>query len=269
MKYTPTLNGDLIVADYLDQIKEAANQGSFKSLVLFGSYGRGEGAIIEGKPRNDFDLLLVDGNDRCKRALADLDIDCEVEVHALTSDMVKEAEPTQQWWEIKYSSQLLDGKPLHLPAWEAYEIPYADALNSLNRRCVSMLIGKHELMKEEPDYRKAAEQAIKMIIAVGDAMLIKRGKFHPSYAHRSLMLMQDEVGDLYQVAVAVKIYGQPELNPDQVWQLWMDARRIFRKYITINQLNVELANVLLSISDRTSKEQLEQVIKELGGERWL
>lgn len=269
MKYTPSIDGDLIISRYLGKIKKAANKGKFRSLVLFGSYGKGEGVIIDGKPRNDFDILLVGGDDKCQQALAELDLGCEVEVHAFDHKQVKKAEPTQQWWEIKYGSQLLDGKPLHLPAWEAYEIPYSDAINSLNKRCISMLIGKHEMMKDEPDWRKAAEQAIKMVIAIGDAMLIKRGKFHPSYAHRSLMLIQDQIGDLYQIAVSVKIRNLPELDPDQVWRLWHDARKSFSTYVTNNKLEVELAPILFGVTDRTTKEELVEVITELGAERWI
>jgi len=267
MRYTPFPEGDKIVQKDTEKIIKAARKGKFESLVLYGAYGKGEGCIYEGKPRNDYDLLLVGGDRKTKRAIERVKTAVENEVFAVDSlDGVK---CSQQWYEVKYGSILLAGKPLELPDWQPWDIPFEDAVASINKRCVSMILGKHEMMKDEPDWRKAVEQVCKGIISIGDAILIRRGEFHPKYSMRALMLSVDEIGKLYQEAVAIKIYNRPELNPDQIWQFWNITRDTMRKFILDNRLNVPMSEYLFAIDERTKKEQLEELLKAVGAERWL
>lgn len=269
MKYATTPGGDEIVRRDLKVIKAAAKQGEFTSLVLFGAFGKGEGLVWEKKPRNDYDILIVDPDEKAMKALSQLELGCIVEVHRVTSKELKEAKPTQFWFEIAHASTLLAGKPLLLPNWKPWEIPYQDAITSLNKRCISMLVGKYEMGKENADLRKVLEQIDKAIIALGDAMLIKRGQFHPKYSMRSLMLSSDEISGLYQLAVSTKILGFPDLARDQIWDMWHRTRQIMREYITFNQINVSFSEILFSVTDRTTQEELKESLTRLGAERWI
>jgi len=259
-----------MLKDDIIKIKEAAGEGEFQSLVLFGAYGKDEGYLVDDRPSNDLDILVVDGNKQTISRLRSLRASLPLDILAVSQADLKDITPTQMWWEIKYGSKLLSGWDLELPNWNPWDIPYWDAIMSLDRRCLSMILGKYELMQDKPDYRKVTEQICKMVIALGDAVLIKRGQFHHLLARRSLMLCQDEINSTYQLAVSMKVTGWPEMNPDQLWHLWHETSKRFRNYVTINQLNVPKADALLSITDRTTAEELKEMFTGLGGEeKWL
>lgn len=267
MIFTPTIEGDAIVAQDIEKMKEVA-EGRCDSLILFGSYGKGEGAIINGKPTNDYDLLIINPHDQGVAR------DLRKAVPLAECHLVNDGDdvfPSQQWWEIKYGSHVLLGKPLELPLWQPYHILLKDALRSLERRSVSLLVGKHEMMKDEPDYRKVIEQICKAIIAIGDAHLIKRGEFHPKYSMRALMLEGENIAELYQLAVSLKIFDRPDLNPDEIWRLWQTTRDLYRKYCTRNRVTSDAVEIVLSWNETMKREELEEVLFEKFNveRRWL
>jgi len=51
MSYTVLPEGNLVISKDMDRVREVL-KGTNVTAVLFGSYGRGEGAFIDGKPRN-------------------------------------------------------------------------------------------------------------------------------------------------------------------------------------------------------------------------
>jgi len=268
MRYTVLPEGNRIVQEDVDKIRKALGVSN-TTAVLFGSYGRGEGAFINGKPRNDYDLYLNSFEPEIVAELNKLQLATYLEVHQGYLTNTKAVACTQQWYEIKHGSHLLNGKPLELPDWQPYEIPYADAVNSLNRRSTSMILARYEMMKEEPDYRKATEQIAKGIIALGDAQLIKRGEFHHLYTVRALMLIPDEIGRLYQTAISMKLLNEPKLNPDELWQVWTEVRARYRQYIVENSLNVPNGELLINITERHDRETLKKVLVGIGAEKWL
>jgi hypothetical protein len=266
--YTVIPEGNKVVKQDIDEIKKVLSKTNLTA-ILFGSYGRGEGAFIDGKPRNDYDLFLNSSWHEIELDLKKLQLTTLLEVHQQEITNPNNVQCTQQWYEIKYGSKLINGKPLNLPQWQPYEIPYSDAVNSLNRRATSMIVGKYEMMKDNPDYRKVAEQIVKGIIALGDAQLIKRGEFHHLYTVRSLMLIPDEIGRLYQTAVSIKLLNQPQLNPDELWQLWEETRARYRQYVIDNQLKLPNGELLIAINERHDKKTIKKVLIELGAEKWL
>lgn len=253
----------------LKQIIRACEKGKVKTCVLFGAYGKGEGALIDGKPVNDLDIVLVDADKNVQKAFSGITTSVPLDVVLVSSKDLIDIIPTQMWWEIRYGSILLHGEPLKLPNWKAWEIPFWDAVMSLDKRCVSMLIAKHEIMKKQPDFKKALTQIGKAVIALGDALLIKRGRFDHRYSVRSLMLMFDDIATDYRVAVSHKIFREPDLTPDEIWQLWMRTVKNLRTYITDNELVVPKLDLLLAINETTTKEEIAETIKKLGGERWI
>lgn len=255
-----------IVEEDMKMIAHAMQGETFDSLVLFGAFGKGEGCVIDGIPRNDYDLLIVRPSQHAIETLSKIPVKTMVEI-MVVMDTPKDC--TQQWYEIKYGSHLIAGKPLMLPDWKPYDIPFQDAVNSLEKRAISMILGKYEMMKERPEWRKVVEQICKGIIAVGDAQLIRRGDFHPSYAMRSIMLMDDEVGKMYQLAVAMKTRNFPEPDQDQIWELWNSTRSLMRTYMIENRIGSEVAELLFAINERHSQDQLKQVLIQLGAEKWL
>ncbi len=269
MKYAITKEGDQIVEEDIQKIIDACAGEDFKSLVLYGAFGRGEGCVLNGKPRNDYDLLLVGGSKELEDKITNIATGCVNEVWRIDGWNRKNV-CTQKRYEVKYGSQLLAGEPLDLPDWEAYEIPFEDAMESLGNRAVSLILGKYEMMKDEPDWRKCIEQIAKGIIAVGDAVLIRRGEFHPKYTVRSHMLIADEIGDLYRLAVSIKLLNHPEFTTDEIWELWRQARGAMRKFMAEQNVITPKAKILFSITERHDREMLKDLLEELEvEERWL
>jgi hypothetical protein len=266
-KYSQIADADGVVSKHMEKLVSAIEGKEFESLVLYGSYGKGEGGFVNGSPVNDYDILLVGGDVRLEADLRSTDVPIEVEV--LHVDSVKDWPCSQQSYEIKYGSQLLAGKPLELPDWKEYDIPYADALESLNKRVLSMLVGKYEMMKEEPDYYKVQTQIGKMILALGDAVLLKRGVFNPSYRSRLLMLGEDNIVPYYAVAVSHKLFGIPNYDPDGVWNLWNITKELFRQYVVENQANLDYGEMLINFDERITPETLKSLLEVLGAGDWL
>lgn len=253
-----------------DDLKAIIKAGrDAETIALFGSYAKGEGYLLNGNPVNDLDLIVVGGSQKQLDALGKVKTSVPLDIILITPDELQLVQPTQMWWEIAYANETLFGKPLELPKWAPWEIPYTDAVASLNKRIVSLIIGKHELMKPNPDLVKVRSQIGKMIIALGDALLIKRGQFDHRYAIRSHMLMHDDIGDLYRLAVSWKVLNWPETDPDQLWQLWQIAKNRTKDYITRNEIYVPNLDPLLEVTETATIEQVAEFIKLLGAEKWL
>lgn len=267
MNYTLTLAGDNIVQKQLDMILPPLIEQGPKTVLLFGSYGKGEGAIINGRPSNDLDLLVISEVPINVDYLKDLSLDTYPEIHL--TDGIDFSVCTQQLYEMAYGSILLHGEPVAWPAWEAYDIPFSDAVNSIDRRIVSLLVGKHEMFKEAPNYRKITEQIAKAIIAIGDATLIRTGQFHPSYFTRAIMLEVYPAGELYQMAVSLKVLDTPKLNPDQLWTLWNTTKSMVREYCMENSIRPSLLDMLLRTDDDIDEKELHDTLVSLGAEAWL
>lgn len=255
--------------DDLKAIIGACVRDEHRSVALFGSYAKGEGYLLEGKPVNDLDLVVVDAKERQKARFTAITTSVPLDIIYITSQELEQMPPTQMWWEISYANQLISGEPLNLPKWSPWVIPYWDAIESLNKRIVSLIIGKHEMMKDNPDWLKVRTQIGKMIIALGDAVLIKRGQFDHRYAVRSHMLMYDDIGNLYRLAVSWKLLDWPETDPDQLWSIWGDVKQRTQDYITHNQIKVVNMDALLEVTENTTQEEVATIIKYLGGEKWL
>lgn len=253
----------------LQMITLASQAGKVKSIVLFGAYGKDEGNISDGKADNDIDIVVVSPDEKVLKYLRGLKTSVPVDIILMTEDDMKMVEPSQMWWEIRYGSILLVGEPIKLPNWKSWEIPFADAVASINKRCISMLIGKHEMMKKQADWNKVMSQIGKGIIAIGDATLIRRGRFDHRYAIRNLMLMHDAIYSDYSIAVSHKILHEPEMTPDQLWQMWGRTVLNLRNYVTENELKVPNLDPLIGINETTTQEEIAEVIKQLGAESWL
>jgi len=267
-KYSQVKDADIVIQQDIDKIIEAVKDKKLTAMYLFGSYGKGEGGFINNKAVNDYDILLIGGDKETEEEINKVNVTTKIELHKL--DDVSNIQPTQQMFETIYGSKLLVGEDvLKDITMEDYDIPFSDAITSLDKRVLSMLIGKYEMMKDEPDYNKVVNQIGKMIIAIGDAMLIKRGQFNPSYRTRMLMLLEDDIYQLYSIAVSHKLFGLPELNPDEVWTLWNNVREYYRQYMISNQIKTDLSEILINYDDRIERDTLKGLLEALGVKSWL
>lgn len=269
-KYSQVEGADKFILADLVQIIKAVKGKKFISLMLYGSYAKGEGGFVDNKPVNDYDLLLVGGSEATKKAIENVKLDVKAEVW-MVKDMSEFDECKQQWFEIKYSGIPLAGEDIRplMPDYKPYDIPYSDAINSLDKRVLSMLVGKYEMMKEDSDVNKVMTQINKMIIALGDAILIKRGQFNPSYRTRSLMLNEDGLTGLYNFAVHYKLFGGPEVDPDKIWAVWKEVQSIFRDYVIVNQIDTQFGEMLVNFDERIEIDTFKGLLEALGCGDWL
>lgn len=269
-KYSQVEGADEIIQNHLDEIMETATSHKDweenTALYLFGSYGKGEGGFIDGNPVNDYDLALFNGTDKLKEAIEEIKLPVKIDVWMVPVELPN----SQQVYELEHGSTFLVGKEV---TWknglQAYDIPYSDAINSLNRRVLSMLVGKHEMMKDEPDWNKVMTQIGKMILALGDIVLIKRGQFNPSYRTRLVMLNEDDIFPFYALAVYHKLFGFNQLNPDEIWGLWNQVRQYFREYTINNQIKTDFSEMLVNFDERIEKDTLGSLLEVLGAGEWI
>jgi len=263
---------DIIIIDIAKISEELAEE---ETVALFGSYAKGEGGLLDGKPVNDYDLIIYteDREDFEKIAyrIGSLGLNNLPEMHHLKPSEIENLKCTQQWYEASIDLMMLSGKKaIPFPYWEAHDIPYLDAINSLERRAVSMLIAKHEMLKgEDTDWNKVMGQIGKMVIALGDAILIKRGVFNTSYRTRALMLGQDDISELYNTAVSYKLLSLPDLSKDKIWEYWNITRNYYYRYVKENQIPINVGNALLAIDETISKDKLKELIIKLNAGSWL
>jgi len=270
MQYSQIKEANLIVQKDMDKIKSAL-KGHKIQLILFGSYSKGEGGFRDGKPINDYDLLLLaDDPVEVIDIINGLDLETKADVQWMTKDLLKNLKCTQQWYEIAETGKAIVGNMPKLPEWEPYDIPYSDGLSSLEKRATSMILAKYEMLKgNDCDWDKVMTQIGKMIIALGDIILIKRGSFSPSYRTRALLLGRDPISAMYTTAVSHKLLGVPDLSKDKLWELWNMTRNYYLNYVTDNKLRLPIGEAMLAIDETTSIELLKEVLIKLGSEGWL
>lgn len=271
-KYSQVKDADPIIEEHLEQIIRTAIEHedwdeNTMSLYLFGSYGKGEGGFVSGNPVNDYDIGLFNGTNKIKESIEKLKLPVKVEVWMIPNKLPD----SQQKFELIYGSIFLEGKDVVSEMeMESYDIPYEDAISSLNKRVLSMLVGKYEMSKEDPDWSKVMTQIGKMILALGDIVLIKRGQFSPSYRTRMVMLNDDTIFPFYTLAVYHKLFGLDNLNPDELWNLWNQVRQYFREYVINNQIKTDFSDMLCNFDERIERDTLGSLLEVLGVDKeWL
>jgi hypothetical protein len=83
------------------------------------------------------------------------------------------------------------------------------------------------------------------------------------------MLLEDDIYQLYSIAVSHKLFGLPELNPDEVWTLWNNVREYYRQYMIANQIKTDLSEILINYDDRIERDTLKGLLEALGVKSWL
>jgi hypothetical protein len=213
-----------------DRIEERV--GRPRAIVLMGSFGRGEGAVIavDGQwiPVNDIELLVVSSTD-CSEALATLAAEL---LPIVGSDFLDIAWSDGAWsalpltmpvFDLKYGGQVLRGDPGVLdaiPQWAPAEMPREEALTLLLNRTAGLLSGldvdveKDALAASDPRYLR--NQITKALVAVGDWHLVRWGAYDSSYRVRAQRFAELAEGALLDASLAgdVQAAYRRKLRPD-------------------------------------------------------
>jgi predicted nucleotidyltransferase len=196
---TEKLNKDIKLI--IKIICDVAND-SLISIILYGSYGRGEGAFFKKGNDvfvyNDYDLLLVVKNRiqeaiivHIKQTLLDsLEIKW-IDISQYTVSNLKRLKPFILNFDLKYGSKVIWGNPDILdcvPAFSSTQISLKDAellyftrlypfLGSLDAK--AFLVGI-----EGEKSRFFRNQMAKAVLAIDDVLLIQNNSYHSSYVER-------------------------------------------------------------------------------------
>ena len=195
-----------------EEILKLIPEQDIAAILLGGGYGRGEGGVlIEDNKEylyNDYDLFVILKNISYFRKkeyqnkihyihqkftpLFKIDVD----VGPLqTVNAISKAPHWMMWYELKNGHKVLWGNKLiknYFPDYQHEKMPIMEAYRLLLNRGVGLLLCKEHF--ETYDEIESQEFVLRNIrkaqLAMGDAFLIKKGKFHYSYQKRSEIFSQ-------------------------------------------------------------------------------
>ena len=175
------------------------------SIIIEGSFGRGEGGVIEEEGSfisiNDYDFLLVVQNrieqteiEKIKEAFHRMSTVWRVDIAQYAVSELSKLKPTLKNFDLKYGSRIMYRKKSVLeviPDWNPNNIFIREAEKLLYTRAISFILtlknGRAPL-NEELDFNDV-QQLSKAVIAAYDSWLIERGEYNCSYETRKNKLL--------------------------------------------------------------------------------
>jgi len=177
---------------------------ALRTLVLAGGYGRGEGGFRwrDGVPVpfNDYDYFVVVSGighramRRLRRALQSLghrlsaELGLEVDLAALDEHQLHRLPVCTMYSELKWGHRALLGDPgclQAIPGPDPSQLPLSEAARTLLNRGALLLMNEIDLRRGEmKDGERFERYLCKAILASGEALLAKDGRYHPLAAVR-------------------------------------------------------------------------------------
>lgn len=173
----------------------------YRSVVLIGGYGRGEGGIeqVDGElvPHNNLDLLVISRpgvsvqrlRDKSDQALEPLrrTYPFGIDIGGVEERHLRRAPCLVMWYDMRYGHKTLLGDADFVPSLERFElhrIEPSDVRNLLVNRGTLLVINDLILERHgltEMERRTVIRHGMKAIIGYGDALLFFAGGYHWSY----------------------------------------------------------------------------------------
>lgn len=173
----------------LARIQQAVGQADprLRSLVLTGGFARGEGAVLDGQPQNDYDLVAIRGIGRPDRPYDEVAEELEaalglhIDLAPIGSWRLRWVRGSIFWYETARRGQVLHGPDLldRIPIRSPEAIEPGEGLRLLTNRAAGLL-----LATDEADGDEVRLQAAKGLLASLDAHLLAEGTFPPSQRER-------------------------------------------------------------------------------------
>ncbi len=242
----------------VEAVRELGDAEGLRAVLLLGGYARGEGVVIEdasGVVRgfNDYDFLLVFDSlprdtapyrELSKRLALEFGIDF-VDFGYVTPEIMATAPPTLFWYELGEVVRTLWERPgsgVVVPRFPVDALDPAEGSRLLFNRGMGLLWAGYRLWPGLPGdgdgagdddaIRFSVIAAHKSILAVGDALLLGRGTYHPSQAERTRRVAGTGTGDPVADPALVAAYARgaafrrcPEFpSAADAGALWLEAR---------------------------------------------
>lgn len=179
------------LAHVTDVVRQA--DPGLRSLVLTGAFARGEGAVVDGKPQNDYDLVALRGlrssrvpYDELRRRL-EADLAMHVDLAPVAAWRLPFVAPGIFWYETALRGRVLWGENLlgRIAVRDAKAIGPCEGLRLLVNRSAGLL-----LATGMQDPHQVRIQAAKGLLAALDAQLLATGTFAPSHTERWQALLE-------------------------------------------------------------------------------
>lgn len=247
-----------ILEQTVRQILERVGRQGLEAIVLTGGFGRGEGALkrnegVRGLPFNDLDFLLIGTRPRmASDVLRDLRSSLShligtdfVDVGYMPSHRFRNAQPTIFLYDLRNGSKIVWGAPDILekvPPFASSDLPLSEATRLFLNRGIGLLytLLSHERGETGQALKNNAAVAwSKVVLAAGDAILLRRRLYHWSYFER--MKRIEEMARLsvvdagflktHRSATLFKLTADFGVLPTQCpAELCSEARSIHEKY---------------------------------------
>lgn len=158
-----------------------------RSIVLTGGFARGEGAMLDGAPQNDYDLVAVRGwgspwvpYDQIRKQL-ELDLGLHIDLAPVHAWRLRWVGRSIFWYETARRGRVLWGEELlhRIRIQEPTQLKATEGLRLLVNRGAGLL-----LVTPVEDAHQYKIQAAKALLAAFDAHLLARGEFLPSQTER-------------------------------------------------------------------------------------
>lgn len=215
-----------------------AGDPALRSLVLTGAFARGEGAILDGRPQNDYDLVAVRGLGpprepyvRMRHAL-ERELGLHIDLATVSAYRLPFVARSIFWYETAARGRVLGGEDLlhRIPVKSPAAIERTEGLRLLVNRAAGLLLatGMH-------DPHAVRIQAAKALLAAVDAQVLAAGAFAPTHGERMaavhrLRALGQATGplseDISWTEWAFQFKTQPaEAEPRSADMAWRAARR--------------------------------------------
>jgi hypothetical protein len=257
-------------------IVERVGSRGLEAIVLTGGFGRGEGALkrdegSSGIPFNDLDLLLVGTRPSIasgvlrglKSSLSQLTGVDFIDIGYTRSSQFRKASPTIFLYDLKNGSKIIWGSPdalENVPSFASSDLPLTEATRLFLNRGIGLLYTLLLFERRETGQtlkKSAAVAWSKVVLAAGDAILLRRKLYHWSYVER--MKRIEEVARLsvvdmdflrtYRSAALFKLTANFGVLPTQdPARLCSEARSIHEEYFR----RIEQSRTWVTITDWTT-----------------
>ena len=230
------INSDLnIITDIL-----LAHFSNIESLVLAGSFGRGEGSVLIHnniiQPINDYDIYIITKDnsqnidlESLRKMLSDKIQIRQVDIELIQLKKLKDSKPTMANYDLKYASYIFYGNKNVLnkmPSISADKLSLKEGRTPLLLYLISII--QSYPFKQEGEITQNEnfwiyQQICKSVLGWSTALLILKGKYHSSYIEREKIFKStfDNKTWCQLVEKATKFKVSPFLDiKEDLYSLW-------------------------------------------------
>lgn len=232
-----------------EAFRDILPDASYRSVVLIGGYGRGEGGVqIAGGrecPHNNLDLMVIttpaftpDLRDRLDKSVAQFAEDAElgIDISYIEETRLRRSPCLVMWYDMRFGHKTVLGDDQFLRGLDRFtedRIEPLDVLRLMINRGTLLVINDVFLEKEDvlASHRKLiVKHVMKALIGFGDAYLFSRGQYDWSYLEKqnrmqALADAPEDLKRLYEEALEFRFSPDYDNYADKNLHEWAEELR--------------------------------------------